>query len=83
QPSVSRLVDRLVSRELVVKTPETGDARGTVVTLTERGSELFRRTAVKHAETIHRRVASALTPAELATLRELSDKLRHGSERRQ
>ena len=79
QPSVSRLVDRLVSRGLVVKTPETDDGRGTLVTLTDQGYELFRRTAVKHAQAIHRRVSNALSPDELATLRELSDKLRQGS----
>ena len=80
QPSVSRLVDRLVRRGLVVKTPETDDGRGTLVTLTDQGYELFRRTAVKHAQAIHRRVSSALSPDELATLRQLSDKLRHGSD---
>jgi DNA-binding MarR family transcriptional regulator len=82
QPSVSRLVDRLVSRGLVVKTPESGDGRGTLVTLTDQGYELFRRTAIKHADTIHRRVSSALTPEELDTLKHLSDKLRLGSEQR-
>jgi len=80
QPSVSRLVDRLVGRGLVFKTPETDDGRGTLVALTDQGYELYRRTAIKHAQAIHRRVSSALSPDELATLRELSDKLRHGSD---
>jgi len=81
QPSVSRLVDRLVSRGLVVKTHEADDGRGVLVTLTDQGYALFRRTAIKHAEAIHRRVTSALNPDELATLRELSDKLRHSPDK--
>src|SRR3954463_1542393 len=50
QPSVSRLVDRLVARQLVVKESDPGDGRGTIVCLTEAGNELFRRVAVVHAE---------------------------------
>jgi DNA-binding MarR family transcriptional regulator len=81
QPSVSRLVDRLVSRGLVRKEPDPGDGRGTVVCLTDEGYDLFRRVAVIHAESIHRRVSGALTPEELRTLTMLSDKLRLGTER--
>jgi DNA-binding MarR family transcriptional regulator len=80
QPSVSRLVDRLASRGLVLKTPHPADGRGTVVAMTELGYETFRRVAVVHAETIHRRVGSALTEAELRTLATLADKLRLDSE---
>jgi DNA-binding MarR family transcriptional regulator len=81
QPSVSRLVDRLVARTLVRKEPDPGDGRGTVVCLTDDGYDLFRRVAVIHAESIHRRVSAALTPDELRTLARLSDKLRLGAER--
>ncbi|MBX3099438.1 MAG: MarR family transcriptional regulator [Salinibacterium sp.] len=76
QPSVSRLVDRLVGRSLVRKEPDPGDGRGTVVRLTDAGYDLFRRVAVTHAESIHRRVGGALTNAELHELARLSDKLR-------
>jgi DNA-binding MarR family transcriptional regulator len=78
QPSVSRLVDRLVSRGLVRKDHDPDDGRGTIVTMTEAGFELFRRIAVVHAESIHRRVGAALTTEELATLTALTDKLRLG-----
>lgn len=78
QPSVSRLVDRLVSRELVVKESDPGDGRGTVVCLTETGYELFKRVAVLHAESIRKRVGGVLSPDELAQLTALSDKLRLG-----
>jgi DNA-binding MarR family transcriptional regulator len=78
QPSVSRLVDRLVERQLVVKESDPGDGRGTVVCLTEAGHDLFRRVAVIHAESIRRRVGGALTAAELRQLTHLTDKLRLG-----
>ena len=80
QPSVSRLVDRLAARGLVDKEPDPGDGRGTLVHLTDEGFDLFRRVAVIHADSIHRRVGGALTDAELATLTRLSDKLRLGTE---
>lgn len=78
QPSVSRLVDRLVERGLVTKESDPGDGRGTIVCLTDEGHELFRRVAVVHAESIHRRVGGTLTDAELRDLIALTDKLRLG-----
>ena len=79
QPSVSRLVDRLVQRQLVVKESDPGDGRGTIVCLTEAGFELFKRVAVLHAESIRKRVGGVLTPEELRQLTTLSDKLRIGT----
>lgn len=76
QPSVSRMIDRLVSRQLVRKEPDPGDRRGTVVQLTESGFALFRRMAAVHATSIHDRVGAALTDGELTTLIALTDKLR-------
>lgn len=81
QPSVSRLVDRLVSKDLVRKSPDPGDGRGTIVALTDAGFDMFRRVAVIHAESIHRHVGASLTNAELKTLTALTDKLRKGAER--
>ena len=78
QPSVSRLVDRLVEQKLVVKESDPGDGRGTIVCLTDSGHELFRRVAVVHAESIARRVGGSLTAAELQQLTALTDKLRLG-----
>ena len=79
QPSVSRLVDRLVEQRLVVKESDPGDGRGTIVCLTDAGNELFRRVAVVHAESISRRVGGALDAEELKQLTRLTDKLRLGS----
>jgi len=75
QPSVSRLVDRLVGRDLVTKEADPGDGRGTVVRLTHEGYDLYRKVGVQHAEAIHSHM-NALTTAELKTLTTLTDKLR-------
>lgn len=76
QPSVSRMVDRLVARGCVIKESDPGDGRGTVVALTDEGYASFRRAAVVHADSINRRVGSALTRDELMQLIALCDKLR-------
>ena len=45
QPSVSRMVDRLVAKGLVRKESAPGDGRGTFVCLTDDGYSLYRRVA--------------------------------------
>lgn len=75
QPSVSRLLDRLAARGLVTKSGDPDDARGTVVTLTATGLAEFRRVGARHSHSIAQKM-SALTPDELRSLTELSDKLR-------
>lgn len=76
QPSISRLVDRLVSRGLVEKIDDPTDARGVIVRLTTLGFDSFRSVARGHMGSIHDRVGAALTDEELRTLTELCDKLR-------
>ena len=76
QPSVSRLVDRLVGRDLVTKQPDPADGRGTIVSLTTTGYSVFRKVAMVHAESISARVGGTLTIDELRTLTVLCDKLR-------
>ncbi|MEP6481810.1 MAG: MarR family transcriptional regulator [Rhodoglobus sp.] len=80
QPSVSRLVDRLVAKNLVRKTTDPSDGRGTIVCLTDDGYNLFRKVAVTHIESIHQRM-STLTTKELNTLEKLTDKLRLNASR--
>lgn len=80
QPSVSRMVDRLVTKGLVTKESDPGDGRGTFVCLTESGYSLFRRVAVVHADSIDRHVGGALSADELRQLTELTDRLRGGVE---
>jgi DNA-binding MarR family transcriptional regulator len=78
QPSVSRLVDRLAAKGLVVKQTDPDDGRGTIVCLTDAGYTVFRTVAVVHAESIAQRVGSALSAEELVQLTELCNKLRVG-----
>lgn len=82
QPSVSRLVDRLVERGLVSKCPEPDDGRGSLVRLTDEGYALYRHCAVAHGRSIIDHVGSALSPAELEQLEELCEKLRLSVEAR-
>jgi len=76
QPSVSRLIDRLVARGLVSKCSAPNDARGIVVQLTDDGFHLFRRVALEHMRSIEERVGGALDRDELEQLARLTDKLR-------
>lgn len=78
QPSVSRLVDRLVARGCLRKLEDPSDGRGTIVALTEEGYDAFRRIAVQHVRSIDAAVGSALDDDELRDLMALCDKLRQG-----
>ncbi|TFC71477.1 MarR family transcriptional regulator [Cryobacterium sp. TMS1-20-1] len=78
QPSVSRLVDRLVSRGYLHKLSDPSDGRGAIIELTEAGLALFRRVAVMHMGAITERIGESLTQAELLQLAALCDKLRVG-----
>ena len=75
QPSVSRLVDRMVSRGLVTKCADPDDGRGALVRATEQGAAAFRKVATQHARTISERM-SRLDEDELRQLRDLTSKLR-------
>lgn len=75
QPSVSRLIDRMVARGLVSKSPDPDDGRGTLITATETGARAFRALATVHGRSIAEQM-SRLTPDELRTLQALTQKLR-------
>jgi DNA-binding MarR family transcriptional regulator len=75
QPSVSRMVDRLVAKGLVRKESAPGDGRGTFVRLTEDGYSLYRRVAVLHAKSIERHLGGALEADDLNALRTLTEKI--------
>ena len=78
QPSVSRLLDRIAARGLVIKSDDPSDARGTIVTLTPAGYETFRRVGSRHAAAIAELMTCSLDGDELRELARLTDKLRHG-----
>jgi DNA-binding MarR family transcriptional regulator len=80
QPSVSRLVDRLVAEGFVIKLPDPADGRGTIVQLTDDGYAMFRRVAIEHAKSISNRVGGVLNRDELRQLTALTEKLRLGGE---
>ncbi|MBD7958814.1 MarR family transcriptional regulator [Microbacterium sp. Sa4CUA7] len=75
QPSVSRLVDRMVARGLLIKCTDPEDGRGAVVTATPEGAAIFRRLAARHGQSIAGRM-SVLDDDELQQLRDLALKLR-------
>ncbi|MGM1017187.1 MAG: MarR family winged helix-turn-helix transcriptional regulator [Actinomycetota bacterium] len=75
QPSVSRLVDRMVARELVEKCADPDDRRGALIRATEHGARAFRAVATVHGRSIAERM-SKLDADELRTLRALTQKLR-------
>lgn len=75
QPSVSRLVDRMVAKDLVTKCSDPEDGRGSLVTATAAGAHAFRAVATQHGRNIAERM-SVLSDEELETLHELTRKLR-------
>jgi DNA-binding MarR family transcriptional regulator len=75
QPSVSRLVDRMVSRGLITKCPDPDDGRGALVRATDAGLSAFRRIATRHGQSIAERM-SVLDDDELAQLHSITTKLR-------
>lgn len=75
QPSVSRLVERLVSRGVLSKRNDPRDARGAIVGVTAAGAEIYGRVAREHAAAIRRHVGGALSEQELAQLRDICVKL--------
>jgi DNA-binding MarR family transcriptional regulator len=75
QPSVSRLVDRMVARGLITKCPDPHDGRGALVRATDAGMSAFRRIATRHGQAIAHRM-SVLTDDELSQLQAITRKLR-------
>ena len=75
QPSVSRLIDKMVTRGLITKSPDPLDGRGALIHATESGASMFRQVARRHATHLSNRM-SVLDSEELATLHALTQKLR-------
>lgn len=75
QPSLSRMIERLESKDLVRRDPAPDDARGLLVRLTPTGAELQRQVGRRHVRSIQRYVGGALDEQELRTLAELTARL--------
>ena len=80
QPSISRLVDRLVARGYLEKAPDENDRRGTFVILTEAGSAAYKQGAIEHARSIRAHVGNAHDEDEMAQLQRLTEKLRRANQ---
>jgi DNA-binding MarR family transcriptional regulator len=72
--TVSVRVDRLVADGLVARSPDPADKRGSLVSLTDRGRELFETVVPTHLAN-EARLLGSLTSAEQATLAGLLRKL--------
>ncbi|MCU1689849.1 MAG: transcriptional regulator, MarR family protein [Jatrophihabitantaceae bacterium] len=76
QPSLSRLIDRLVQGGLVRREVPEGDRRGTLVCLTPDGALVQRRIGRRHAARIAAYVGGALSEQDLADLERIATSLR-------
>jgi DNA-binding MarR family transcriptional regulator len=72
--TISVRMDRLVAEGLVTRGPDPSSARNTLISLTDRGRELFERVVPAHLAN-ERRLLSALSEDELQTLAGLLRKL--------
>jgi DNA-binding MarR family transcriptional regulator len=72
--TVSARIDRLVADGLVTRAPDPADKRGSLVTLTDRGRDLFEAVVPAHLAN-QVRLLGSLTPDEQATLAGLLRKL--------
>ncbi|MFW7415612.1 MarR family winged helix-turn-helix transcriptional regulator [Demequina sp. SO4-18] len=75
QPALSRLVERLVERNLLSRCADPGDARATHISLTTAGRALQREIGLTHGDAVARTMTAALTDEELRLLETLTTKL--------
>jgi DNA-binding MarR family transcriptional regulator len=75
QPALSRLVDRLVERELVSRAADRRDGRSVRLALTPAGAATQRRIGRRHGRAVAKAMSSRLTPLELRQLEVLCGKL--------
>ena len=78
QPSVSRLVDRMVVGGLLTKSVDPDDGRGAILTASDAGARAFRQVATTHGRSIAEKMAR-LDDDELRALLTLTEKLRQGA----
>ncbi|HEY8752676.1 MAG TPA: MarR family transcriptional regulator [Arthrobacter sp.] len=76
QSSLSRMVERLEKRGLVLRMPAPDDGRGVLLKLTDEGAALQKEIGREHVRDISSLVGPALTVAEQKELQRLTEKLR-------
>lgn len=75
QPALSRMVDRLVGRDLIQRSPDHSDARGVLISLTDAGREIQRAVGRRHARHVAAAMTERLDTAGLEQLEELGRRL--------
>lgn len=75
QPALSRMVDRLVGRDLVQRIPDEDDGRSVRLALTDAGREQQRRVGGRHGAGVAQAMRTRLTSTELGELERLCQKL--------
>ncbi|MER5807979.1 MarR family winged helix-turn-helix transcriptional regulator [Streptomyces sp. NPDC002033] len=74
---LSHQLTRMEGRGLVRREEVAGDGRGAEVVLTPSGVRAITTAAPLHVRSVRRHLIDALTPAQLATLAEVGETLRH------
>lgn len=73
---LSQHLSRMQTRGLVQRERCLDDRRGAVIAITSRGKQLIEAAAPQHVADVRSAVIDQLTPAELATLTAIADKVR-------
>jgi len=76
--AITRTVDRLVSREWVLRVRSADDQRGYFAALTQLGVEVLAEIAPGHVRAVRANLIDLLTDSELAALRSIGEKVRVG-----
>lgn len=75
QPSLSRMIERLVNEGLIDRCPDPRDGRGAILKLSDAGRALQRQIGSGHAADIAQTMRGRLSESELRTLKELAERL--------
>jgi DNA-binding MarR family transcriptional regulator len=75
QSRLSHQITRMIKRGLVAREECAEDARGVFVVLTPAGRKVIAAAAPNHVATVRRLVIDALSPDELATLGQISQRI--------
>jgi DNA-binding MarR family transcriptional regulator len=75
QPALSRMVDRLVDRGFIQRSPDPADGRGVRLSLTDAGRDKQHQVGRRHARSVARAITDELSREELAQLATICWKL--------